>query len=92
MNSADVQKRMSIALEFRGADAWNALQAREAVGAGARDLDQGRIVKDDVGGHTMGFCRFAAPGMGGRPVRVEQAQGILVAALVLARWYGYGSR
>jgi hypothetical protein len=32
-------------------------------------------------------------GWGRRPVRVEQAQGILVAALgVLARWYGYGSR
>ena len=32
-------------------------------------------------------------GWGGRPVRVEQAQGILVAALgVLAGWYGYGSR
>jgi hypothetical protein len=30
-------------------------------------------------------------GWGGRPVRVEQAQGILVAALrVLAGWYGYG--
>jgi hypothetical protein len=30
-------------------------------------------------------------GWGGRPVRVEQAQGILVAALgVLARFYGYG--
>jgi hypothetical protein len=29
-------------------------------------------------------------GWGGRPVRVEQAQGILVAALgVLAGWYGY---
>ena len=29
-------------------------------------------------------------GWGGRPVRLEQAQGILVAALgVLARWYGY---
>ena len=32
-------------------------------------------------------------GWGGRPVRVEQAQGILVAALgVLAKWYGYGGR
>ena len=32
-------------------------------------------------------------GWGGRPVRVEQAQGILVAALgVLAGWYGYGGR
>ncbi len=32
-------------------------------------------------------------GWGGRPVRVEQAQGILVAALgVLARHYGYGGR
>ena len=32
-------------------------------------------------------------GWGGRPVRVEQAQGILVAALgVLAGWYGYGRR
>ena len=31
-------------------------------------------------------------GWGGRPVRVEQAQGILVAALgVLAGFYGYGS-
>jgi hypothetical protein len=31
-------------------------------------------------------------GWGGRPVRVEQAQGILVAALgMLARHYGYGS-
>jgi hypothetical protein len=31
-------------------------------------------------------------GWGGRPVRVEQAQGILVAALgVLAGWYGYGN-
>jgi hypothetical protein len=30
-------------------------------------------------------------GWGGKPVRVEQAQGILVAALgVLAGWYGYG--
>ena len=30
-------------------------------------------------------------GWGGRPVRTEQAQGILVAALgVLAGWYGYG--
>ncbi len=30
-------------------------------------------------------------GWGGRPVRVEQAQGILVAALgVLVGWYGYG--
>ena len=30
-------------------------------------------------------------GWGGRPVRAEQAQGILVAALgVLAGWYGYG--
>ncbi|MBL8658847.1 MAG: hypothetical protein JNM75_03720 [Rhodospirillales bacterium] len=30
-------------------------------------------------------------GWGGRPVRVEQAQGILIAALgVLAGWYGYG--
>jgi hypothetical protein len=30
-------------------------------------------------------------GWGGRPVRVEQAQGILVAALgVLAGYYGYG--
>ena len=29
-------------------------------------------------------------GWGGRPVRVEQAQGILVAALgVLASWFGY---
>ena len=32
-------------------------------------------------------------GWGGRPVRVEQAQGILVAALgVLAGHYGYGGR
>jgi hypothetical protein len=32
-------------------------------------------------------------GWGGRPVRVEQAQGILVAALgVLARHYGYDER
>jgi hypothetical protein len=32
-------------------------------------------------------------GWRGKPVRVEQAQGILVAALgVLAGWYGYGSR
>jgi hypothetical protein len=32
-------------------------------------------------------------GWGGRPVRVEQAQGILVAALgMLAGWYGYGRR
>jgi hypothetical protein len=32
-------------------------------------------------------------GWGGRPVRVEQAQGILVAALgVLAGHYNYGSR
>ena len=32
-------------------------------------------------------------GWGGRPVRTEQAQGILVAALgVLAGWYGYGQR
>lgn len=32
-------------------------------------------------------------GWGGKPVRVEQAQGILVAALgVLAGWYGYGGR
>ena len=32
-------------------------------------------------------------GWGGRPVRVEQAQGILVAALgVLAGFYGYGRR
>ena len=31
-------------------------------------------------------------GWGGRPVRVEQAQGILVAALgMLAWWYGYGT-
>jgi hypothetical protein len=30
-------------------------------------------------------------GWGGKPVRVEQAQGILVVALgVLAGWYGYG--
>lgn len=30
-------------------------------------------------------------GWGGRPIRIEQAQGILVAALgVLAGWYGYG--
>ena len=36
----------------------------------------------------------APPGLGrGRPIRVEQAQGILMAALgVLAGWYGYGSR
>lgn len=35
-----------------------------------------------------------APGLGGpRPVRIEQAQGILVAALgVLADYYGYGGR
>ncbi len=32
-------------------------------------------------------------GWGGRPVRIEQAQGILVAALgVLAGYYGYGKR
>jgi hypothetical protein len=32
-------------------------------------------------------------GWGGRPVRIEQAQGILVAALgVLAGYYGYGAR
>jgi hypothetical protein len=32
-------------------------------------------------------------GWGGRPVRVEQAPGILVAALgVLARYYGYSGR
>ena len=32
-------------------------------------------------------------GWGGRPVRIEQAQGILVAALgVLAGYYGYGGR
>jgi hypothetical protein len=32
-------------------------------------------------------------GWGGKPVRIEQAQGILVAALgVLAGWYGYGRR
>ena len=32
-------------------------------------------------------------GWGGRPVRVEQAQGILAAALgVLAGFYGYGGR
>ncbi len=32
-------------------------------------------------------------GWGGRPVRIEQAQGILVAALgVLAAYYGYGRR
>ena len=32
-------------------------------------------------------------GWGGRPVRVEQAQGILVAALgMLAAWYGYERR
>jgi hypothetical protein len=33
------------------------------------------------------------PVWGGRPVRIEQAQGILVATLgVLARYYGYGGR
>jgi hypothetical protein len=32
-------------------------------------------------------------GWGGRPVRIEHAQGILVAALgVLAGYYGYGGR
>jgi hypothetical protein len=32
-------------------------------------------------------------GWGGRPLRVERAQGILVAALgVMAGWYGYGRR
>ena len=31
-------------------------------------------------------------GWGGKPVRAEQAQGILVAALgVLAGWYGHGA-
>ena len=46
--------------------------------------------------HVVGLqrsIRFCAmrQGWGGRSVRVEQAQGILVAALgVLAGWYGYG--
>ena len=32
-------------------------------------------------------------GWNGRPVRIERAHGILVAALgVLAGWYGYGAR
>jgi hypothetical protein len=48
--------------------------------------------------HVVGLQRSTREwalrqGWGGRPVRVEQAQGILVAALgMLARWYGYGSR
>ena len=46
--------------------------------------------------HVVGLQRSVREwamrqGWGGRPVRVEQAQGILVAALgVLAGWYGYG--
>jgi hypothetical protein len=46
--------------------------------------------------HVVGLeCSVTAwarrQGWGGRPVRVEQAQGILIAALgVLARHYGYG--
>ena len=48
--------------------------------------------------HVVGLQRSVREwamrqGWGGRPVRVEQAQGILVAALgVLAGWYGYGGR
>jgi hypothetical protein len=35
--------------------------------------------------------RMMRQGWDGRPVRVEQAQGILIAALgVLAKYYGYG--
>jgi hypothetical protein len=47
--------------------------------------------------HVVGLQRSVREwamrqGWGGRPVRVEQAQGILVAALgVLAQHYGYGS-
>ena len=46
--------------------------------------------------HVVGLQRSVREwamrqGWGGRPVRFEQAQGILVAALgVLAGWYGYG--
>jgi hypothetical protein len=46
--------------------------------------------------HTLGLQRSIREwamrqGWGGRPVRIEQAQGILVAALgVLAGYYGYG--
>src|SRR5512134_1861155 len=48
--------------------------------------------------HVLGLQRSIREwamrrGWGGRPVRVEQAQGILVAALgVLAGFYGYGGR
>jgi hypothetical protein len=47
--------------------------------------------------HVVGLQRSLREGTlrqgwGGRPVRVQQAQGILVAALgMLAGWYGYGS-
>ncbi|MFZ1415864.1 MAG: hypothetical protein WAS73_14995 [Defluviicoccus sp.] len=41
---------------------------------------------------SIRFCAMRQ-GWGGRPVRVERAQGILVAALgTLAGWYGYASR
>ena len=48
--------------------------------------------------HVVGLQRFVREwamrqGWGGRPVRIEQGQGILVAALgVLAGCYGYGCR
>jgi hypothetical protein len=47
-----------------------------------------------IGGLQRSIREWAMrQGWGGRPVRVEQAQGILVAALgVLARHYGYGGR
>jgi hypothetical protein len=42
----------------------------------------------------VNFCEAVSiQGDGGKPERVEQAQGILVAALgVLAGWYRYGGR
>jgi hypothetical protein len=48
--------------------------------------------------HVVGLQRSVREwamrqGWGGRPVRAEQAQGILVAALgMLAGWYGYGRK
>jgi hypothetical protein len=59
------------------------------------DLKLARLCRDpahlDSAVDVAGYAAILREGWGGRPVRLEQAQGILVAALgVLAGWYGYG--
>ena len=72
------------------------LDARRRVGAALDALGGLGSPAGSCVWHVVGLQRSVSEwarrqGWGGRPIRVEQAQGILIAALgVLAKYYGYG--